>query len=725
MLFQPTNVIPSSFAGVGGDLIDATEGMTISWQVNGTSPMTGYKITIYQNNAASTQLYTTGQVNLSSPFYGVDGMGNIQRFSVTISAATLSSAGVTNGNSDGYKFSITQYWSGGSVAQTAENYFICQATPSAAIDTTEITSPTVTLTGTYAQDQGVGLDWVRWIITVDGTTVHDSGKIHTQELNYSYDGFLDSTTYDITLEYQTESGYQGSVSKTITSSWELYQTRVFLNPSATEGCTGVIIPSVPITFGYDDTTTYPSYTIDNGALVISNSSNSIRWRYRCGNTTNSKLAMVWQGVISNGSLDLRDRYSGSTYPYHQILLNSSQGLRVFVYYSSSSYYLTASVSIPRSDVYNKTVTVIVCGKKDRYGFNIWAITESGTVYSAETTTQGFPTGGIGVIELNGIQRCNYLGILNDAIDESDELFASLAHTTQPSLNDEWRLLSDWNTYGLEYIGTVLAKTTYPSSASIGIFSTYRENATDGNLEMIETTNGEKDIIDYGVKSGNTYTYFQIVAFPLGGFTPKMSIVTQQAPVTPCFWNWVVDTGVWDDKRGAYEYTGSYIFGLNLETDAFDNGNNPNLLTNFTQYPTRQGTNQNYLSGQLTAYLGHVDKERNVYIDTAAEAEAIRALSTSTDTKFLRSRKGERWMIDTSGPIRLSLGDKYREQPYTVSLPWVEVGDASDAALISLPGDAAWTDPTTVPAHSPYIKINGVTYIPVSGTMGINGNQYNF
>ena len=67
MLFQPTNITPSSFAGVGGDLIDASDGMTITWQVNGTSAMTGYEITIYENDAQSTQLYTTGHVTIS-PF---------------------------------------------------------------------------------------------------------------------------------------------------------------------------------------------------------------------------------------------------------------------------------------------------------------------------------------------------------------------------------------------------------------------------------------------------------------------------------------------------------------------------------------------------------------------------------------------------------------------------------------------------------------------------------
>lgn len=725
MLFQPTNVIPSSFAGVGGDLIDATEGMTISWQVNGTSPMTGYKITIYQNNAASTQLYTTGQVNLSDPFYGVDGMGNIQRFSVTISAATLSSAGVTNGTGTGYKFKITQYWSGGNVDQTAENYFIAQGKPTATINTTEIAGPSATLTGTYSQAAGINLEWVRWIITTDGVTVHDSGKIHTQELSYTYDGFLDDTEYTITLEYQTQSGYSGVASTTITSEWDLIEMRGSnINVTSADNCLGLALlpPSLSVGTMTEATTDYQFQQFQNYKILFIATEGYIEWS---GSSPNSGDTFVCSGgpYTINYRAKIETEVSTVTGGGHCSLCVERTSL------SSSAIQFTITWEDANGVVLNETVemnpqslepsyflTLIVNNNK------IWVfINRSGTItnlFSGENSAYSFVSATNGLyVKMHGATLCSYFGIgtFGAMTEESPEI-QELCTTYQPELDARWIYLSNWTTAGIDEVGNI-SSATEAQSAVI-----YRQDMSAGIMQKLCAINTGDQTIDFGVKSGGMYKYMEVISTA----THEQAILTSgDVPASVCFWNWIVDTGVWDEDRGAYKYTGSYIFGLNLETDSFDNGNNPNLLQNFTQYPTRQGTNQNYLSGQLTAYLGHVDKENNVYIDTAAEAEAIRALSTSTDTKFLRSRKGERWMIDTSGPIRLSLGDKYREQPYTVSLPWVEVGDATDAALISLPGDEAWAEPGTTSAKPPYISINGVKYIPVSGAFGINGTQYSF
>lgn len=721
MLFQPTNVIPSSFAGVGGDLIDATDGMTISWQVNGTSPMTGYRIVIRLNNAASTVLYNTGQVNLSSPFYGVDGMGNIQRFSVTISAATLSSAGVTNGTETGYKFKITQYWSGGTVYQTAENYFIAQGKPTAAITTSEIAGPSATLTGTYSQAAGINLEWVRWIITTDGATVHDSGKIHTQELSYTYDGFLDDTEYTITLEYQTQSGYSGVASTTITSDWELIDMRGSnINVTSADNCLGLALlpPSLSVGTMTEATADYQFQQFSNYKILYIAPDGYIEWG---GSSPNSGDTFVCSGGPYTSTYHAKIEAEVSTVTggghckfgvqrvtpsQYAILWTDANGVVLDELFEINPQILDPSYFL----------TLIV--NKNKIGV---FINRSGTItklFSWENSAYSFVSATDGLyVKLYGATLCSYFGIGTfGALTEGSPEIQELCTTYQPELDARWIYLSNWTNAGIDEVGNI-SSATEAQSAVI-----YRQDLSAGIMQKLCAINTGDQTIDFGVKSGGMYRYMEVISTA----THEQAILTSgDVPASVCFWNWIVDTGVWDDERGAYEYTGSYIFGLNLETDAFDNGNNPNLLTNFTQYPTRQGTNQNYLSGQLTAYLGHVDKENNVYIDTAAEAEAIRALSTSTDTKFLRSRKGERWMIDTSGPIRLSLGDKYREQPYTVSLPWVEVGDASDAALISLPTDEAWEDPTTVPTQSPYITINGVKYIPVSGSMGINGNQYNF
>ena len=91
MLFQPTNITPNVLSGAENSTVDVTEGMTIKWQINGNSPLVAFKIVLYQNNAASTVLYTSNTLYPDSPIYPMNYKGEQQTCSTTIAAATLSS----------------------------------------------------------------------------------------------------------------------------------------------------------------------------------------------------------------------------------------------------------------------------------------------------------------------------------------------------------------------------------------------------------------------------------------------------------------------------------------------------------------------------------------------------------------------------------------------------------------------------------------------------------
>ena len=175
MLFQPTNIVPDLKSGTGLGVVDATLSLKVSWQVNGDYPvMTGMMITIYLNDETSTQMYTTGKITFSSPFYGADALGNLQYYSYTIASTDLSDAGITNGNE--YKMVITQYYMDGgvekSVTQASASVFITRKNPSfslASIPAT-VTSSRHTFTVNYSQQQGDTLDWIRYRIAQGSDT---------------------------------------------------------------------------------------------------------------------------------------------------------------------------------------------------------------------------------------------------------------------------------------------------------------------------------------------------------------------------------------------------------------------------------------------------------------------------------------------------------------------------------------------------------------------------
>ena len=115
-LFMPSQIVPDMRSGLGLGVIDATQDLTVSWKINGSSAMSKFQITIYLNDADSTQVYTTGELTTGCPAYGTSSSGEIQLFSYTIPAADLSTAGITNGNE--YKLIIKQFWQGSTVSIT-------------------------------------------------------------------------------------------------------------------------------------------------------------------------------------------------------------------------------------------------------------------------------------------------------------------------------------------------------------------------------------------------------------------------------------------------------------------------------------------------------------------------------------------------------------------------------------------------------------------------------
>ena len=200
MLFQPTNIVPDEVNGQG--CVDITEDLDVSWQVNGDSAMVAYSITIYDNNAASTQLYTTGKTSLSEPFWGRDENGDIQRYSATVLASALSAAGLENGNE--YKLMITQWWdSTHYVTQLTASVFVTRTTPQVAINSfnNPLTTKSYTFRASYYQAEGDAINSIRWMVAEandEDNPLLDTGEIEgTGILKVSYDGFFTGVDYAI------------------------------------------------------------------------------------------------------------------------------------------------------------------------------------------------------------------------------------------------------------------------------------------------------------------------------------------------------------------------------------------------------------------------------------------------------------------------------------------------------------------------------------------------
>lgn len=218
MLFQPTNLIPSSFAGFGGDVIDASIENEFSLQLNGNSDVIAYNLTIMLNDTGSTVKYTTGKLTLTTPVYPTNYKGEQQYLVVNVPAGATST--LANGNE--YKWKIQLWWGSTDVDSitSTESYFKTNASPTVVINNTdiELTTKNITLIATYTQTDNVTVEWFKWTLAIlDGTDrneiVVETNQTYSTDIRLLYSALEDGNTYSAKVTVMNNNGVE------TTSAW--------------------------------------------------------------------------------------------------------------------------------------------------------------------------------------------------------------------------------------------------------------------------------------------------------------------------------------------------------------------------------------------------------------------------------------------------------------------------------------------------------------------------
>lgn len=504
-LYQPSNITPSTFAGIGAGVIDATDNVSISWQVNGTSAMTGYSIAIYENTTASALVHTFTSPAGFSPFYGTDAQGN-PVFFVFESGSSWASAGLSNGNS--YKIKITQKWKNNptdtsetekTVVQTSESVFVTRAKPSVSVSPASgtLTSVSQTFTGSYSQTQGDAVSWVRWILrNSSGDAIDDTGTIYTGVLSYTYDGFFNGENYTLQCTVQTSSGAEVTTTNSYAVSYSSAEQTggisLTCNPDdsvTVSWAAGTDIPGVPSADDYG--------SISDGVLHLA-AERSITWDTVNGDPMafSSPYCFAWRGRIGENGTSTETVSSGTwelvkTYPQE---------------HSTTISHTTAASGWTRnpnvSDKANTIATFTVSTNDSQSSTN--NVTASGTLnYFDEEVTRSEYTQRITmphpITEIRWVSLHNALGVDFTRIDN---------YTYDATL---WSALSE---YGRD-VSAVISVTTivYTGSETESV-----SQSGVSNPIVISTT---ADNANVSVKSTSSFTVAVTANVP-GNFTVTVS-----------------------------------------------------------------------------------------------------------------------------------------------------------------------------------------------------------
>ena len=755
MLFQPTNITPDVINGIGNGTIDVSEGLTVSWQINGNSPILKYQLFFYQNNAASTSVYTPSAVTLDSPAYGTDENGNQVLFTAeTIPSATLTTNGITNGNQ--YKMMIRQWYGSGAddyLDQRSMSVFNTRENPTLSITLTDANATTVstalltrsaTITGSYSQAQNDTLSWVNWKIEARYTvgsqyqyvSVLDTGKMYNVSvLSTEYDGFVNHQWYRITLTVCTDYGIVVSESKSFSTSW----SESSISGTASACRINSQSTAMKVTWSgyrYIDGNPSGDYNINRGTLELPTGS-SVVWNNENGSPLS--IAAPWAVRMQT---NLKKQSAGiikvtTTSDYVEIKYDLAS--RKFQWATSSNNSGESGIF-----TYDSTVQVIITPTQIRlYGLEwLGGLTPSNSLTPSEsltprdaqypyvhtttidiTYTQGSITG----IETSGLQVIDYIQIINNYTQ--DDLTAlsvnDFGYDPDNNMISSTYFLLDFETDTLD------AGTMKIAGTSIANWAIYRRKESEPiAIHLTDADVASHYFLDYGCGSGEGMYHYEI--YPVGDKKYLTNAITTNS-FNPCFENWSVIEATYNKETNQYIVVNEYIFGKNLSSGSISNNNTPTVYKNFTRYPTVLRARPNYQSGTLSSLIGHIgfinyiiqegdtlsniasrfhtteakiiqdnveiDSEDDVkvgmvllilltegmttYFDDKKLRDMIWNLSTTTNTLFLKSRKGDVMEIAPSQDISMSYMDSTRQQAVTVSFPWVQVGDATHKTIIGV------------------------------------------
>lgn len=690
-LYQPTNITPSTLSGVGGGTVDATDPLTVFWQVNGSSALTGYQIQIFENTAASRLVYNSGNTPVSPPFFGTTNTGQTQFYEVTIPNSALS--GLQNGFASGYKMLITQSWSGGSIEQLSPSFFWTRAKPTLSLApfANPVTSRMAEFTAHYAQAQGDPLDWFRWMLAVQGdeeNPIADSGEIYgTEDIRVSYDGLFVGTAYVVRCIIQTAYGIQAD------TGWQPFHVQYGVSDfiGYVEACPGrldgVLVRWSRVS--YIPGQASGNHTLQDGVLHLPSGS-TITWDEKNGAPMDFQTpwSIAWSSYYppdgTSPAVTINDNVAVQVTPAAVRILKDGALVGEVEIDGIVSETPIRIVITPRElHVYSATYDFGLFPDHALYpsdalfpygGTMIWRVRKVPLTWVQPDITS---------ITLHGQQQCEWITVIDG------EVSGSMLHSllTDLQFEPEWTVDTLFLATFTPSTGINAGNITPPDNEDIVGVALYRQGAGDARLSLVANVEiSSNEIIDMGYRNQEQYTYY---VFALGE-TRYVSAALPSNPIVPMHWNWTL-MDCEQDANGIYHVRAAHIFRNSVSTDAITNNNTPNLLQNFTPYPTRQPSSYNYRSSTLTGYIGQVDMVNNRYADTVDQANALWDLSVSTGPKFLRDRKGNFWRVETHAAITMQTGDNQAPQPYFGSVPWLESGDTDGVSVVCEAGDGAWND----------------------------------
>lgn len=645
MLHQPTNITPSSLANIGNTAVSAYDALTVTWQLNGDTPLVAYKIDFYLNNSTSQSLFSTGKVTVSPSVAPKDKYGDPVFFAVT-PGYPWSHIGVSNGNT--YKYKITQYWGSGTndyTEQYSDTVFSAVAEPDLSIVLNYppeagnvFPSPHISMTANVQLGSGDAVRAVRWVVS-HGAIIDDTGYIETPVLDYEYDGITPDShsSYTVACYIQTQLGMTAQAERTFDC---FYETTASPDFTAKCNCDGSVTLNCPIDGikSIPGTATPASGATFSGGNLVLAAGARVQW------TTygiSAPYYIGYKGIWGSTAVEIfrLSNLAGNT------LSVTAGGGRVTLYLNGSQLTYLIPGSLKAGEAFCVQIS------PTKFSF-----------VGQDDVTMSISLPDFDFVTVGAASNTSALTAIYMYITKTIPTNAAMNNEITPVFDSNTVMLTQFDNGTLEAGNADKYKVRF-----------YRD---DKALATVSASN--PTLTDYGAIPGEKYYYmaFKIVTgeFSGNGIVPASGAVGANPEAYQ-----LIEAAEDETEYDRYNVVSVWSFRSNAEDMSIGNGNEPTLLANFTKYPLRQGSSQAPRSGTLSALLSN--PIGGVYKDTYAQLQALYALSQTDNALFLKHPKGFMYRVHISSPITGTVNLASNTMPTTVSVPWIEIGDTEGVSLV--------------------------------------------
>ena len=209
------------------------------------------------------------------------------------------------------------------------------------------------------------------------------------------------------------------------------------------------------------------------------------------------------------------------------------------------------------------------------------------------------------------------------------------------------------------------------------FSVYRLEEDGVTLKPISSKNaGKLSIVDYNVRNQKTYQYY---IFKEDETSISKALLSNT--VTTCWWDYSISgLELVDSETNTYKINTNdvWLFASNVSSDSTSQTFAKTTYQNLTQFPQISVGKANYSSGSFSSLIGTVGK--NGYIEDATLTEKWNEFCANNQLKLFKDRKGHKYIVDITSTSN-QVADETREQATTVSISWIQVGNADDYIIV--------------------------------------------